>query len=436
MAVSSYNAIGTVTLSSGQTQVTFPNIPQIYTDLVVVVEGAGSTGGDLKFTLNGDAATNYSTTWFSGDGSTATSLRHNNYAYAEADRWESVTTTLGATMHILDVMNYSNSTTFKTTLIRSNSAAAGTSALVSLYRSTAAITSMTLFLSGGTFSTGSTFSLYGVGANQLKASGGDIIVSDGTYWYHAFLASGTFTPNSTLSCEALVVAGGGGGGQDGGGGGAGGVFYATAQSLSSAQTVTIGGGGAGGVVGGSGNGKGANGSNSQFGSLTVGVGGGGGGSASNVNPGNGGSGGGGQRNSSNAGGTSTQTGTGGTGYGFAGGSGLNTGPAYGAGGGGGAGAAGGNGTSTAGGAGGIGLSTWSTWLNTTSTGVAGYIAGGGGGATYNNSNFGAGGAGGGAAAMVNNPAAAVSNSGGGGGGSSLTAGGAGGSGLVIVRYAV
>jgi hypothetical protein len=303
MAVSTYNAIGSVTLSSAQTQVTFSNIPQTYTDLVVVVEGAGSTGGDLKFTLNGDAATNYSTTWLSGDGSTATSLRHNNYAYAEADRWESVTTTLGATAHILNVMNYSNSTTFKTTLIRSNSAAAGTSALVSLYRSTAAITSMTLFLSGGTFSTGSTFNLYGVGANTLKASGGDIIQTDGTYWYHAFKSSGTFTPLSALTCNYLVVAGGGassqGAGSSGGGGagglrstvtatGGGGSLESALSLTAQAYTVTVGAGGTAAITG-----LGTNGSDSTFSTITSIGGGRSGGTAPFQNGASGGSGGGG-----------------------------------------------------------------------------------------------------------------------------------------------
>jgi hypothetical protein len=433
MAVSSYNAIGTIAVSSSQTEITFSNIPQIYTDLILVATVKTSATPDLWIRVNGDSGSNYSYTELDGNGTSTGSTSANNQTNGLLTDWYGTPTTDNSHICIVNFNNYSNNLTYKTAISRANRASSGVDAVVSMWRSLSAINSLTLRFSNGatTFSQGTVISLYGVGANQLKASGGNIIVSDGTYWYHAFTSSGTFTPNSTLSCDVLVVAGGGGGGQDGGGGGAGGVFYATAQSLSSTQTVTIGGGGAGGSLN-----KGTNGSNSQFGSLTVGVGGGGGGSASNVNPGNGGSGGGGQRNTSNAGGTSTQTGTGGTGYGFAGGSGLYASPAYGAGGGGGASAAGGNGTSTAGGAGGAGLSTWSAWLNTTNTGVAGYIAGGGGGATYNNSNFGAGGAGGGAAAMVNNPAAAVSNSGGGGGGSSATTGGAGGSGLVIVRYAI
>jgi hypothetical protein len=64
----------------------------------------------------------------------------------------------------------------------------------------------------------STFYLYGVAklgttpAIVPYATGGDTIMTDGTYWYHAFTSSGTFTPAKGLSCDVLVVAGGGGGG--------------------------------------------------------------------------------------------------------------------------------------------------------------------------------------------------------------------------------
>jgi hypothetical protein len=88
----------------------------------------------------------------------------------------------------------------------------------------------------------STFYLYGVAALGTTpaivpyATGGDTIMTDGTYWYHTFVSSGTFTPAKAISCDYLVVAGGGGGGKgaNSGGGGAGG--------LRSTVTATGGGG--------------------------------------------------------------------------------------------------------------------------------------------------------------------------------------------------
>lgn len=442
MPSSTYVALGSVTLSSSQTQVTFSNIPQIYTDLIVVHSGYASTLFGSNFQFNGDGKTNYSQVGMNGNGTSATSYVDNNNTKINAVGLFNTTGDMGA--NVTYIMNYSNSTTFKTVLGRMGSAGWGTRANVSTWRKTAAINSITISsFSADTYSAGATFSLYGVGANELKATGGDIIQTDGTYWYHAFKSSGTFTPLSTLSCDVLVVGGGGGGGaQVGGGGGAGGVFYATSQSISAAQTITIGAGGAGGTVSVS---QGSNGTNSTFGSLTAALGGGGGGSllsGTGVNGLSGGSGGGGGTSgtANGTGGSSTQTGTGGTGYGFAGGNGIH--PS--GGGGGGAGAVGVNSaTGATGGAGGAGLNTWSTWLNTTGTGVEGIIAGGGGGGS-NGAVLAPGGTGGGGAGGASNyarPAAGLPNTGGGGGGTrdlpdNGEAGARGGSGLVIVRYAV
>jgi hypothetical protein len=112
--------------------------------------------------------------------------------------------------------------------------------LAGLWSNTSAINSITMVLgSGASIATGSTFSLYGLAAVSTtpaiapKADGGNVIATDGTYWYHAFLSNGTFTPQVGLSADVLVVAGGGGGGSYavGGGGGAGGLRVLTSQSL-------------------------------------------------------------------------------------------------------------------------------------------------------------------------------------------------------------
>jgi hypothetical protein len=67
---------------------------------------------------------------------------------------------------IMDIENYSNSTTYKTTLSRINNAGGttgvGAEANVGLWRSTAAITSITIGGQTGNLSTGSTFTLYGI----------------------------------------------------------------------------------------------------------------------------------------------------------------------------------------------------------------------------------------------------------------------------------
>ena len=102
---------------------------------------------------------------------------------------------------------------------------------------------------------------------------GGTLSSDATYYYRAFTANGTFgVSGGSLLADVLVIAGGGGSGgintsgTASGGGGSGGIFYATAQSFNSNQSVTIGAGGAASAAGASTGNKGIN---STFGSLTA-----------------------------------------------------------------------------------------------------------------------------------------------------------------------
>jgi hypothetical protein len=74
-----------------------------------------------------------------------------------------------------------------------------------LWSNTAAITSIGLNCSAsGNFVQYSTFYLYGVAklgttpAIVPYATGGDTIMTDGTYWYHTFISSGTFTPAKAI----------------------------------------------------------------------------------------------------------------------------------------------------------------------------------------------------------------------------------------------
>ena len=61
-------------------------------------------------------------------------------------------------------MNYSNATTYKTVITRASNANNGVDAVVGLWRNTAAITSINVFLGTGNLDTGSTFTLYGIKA--------------------------------------------------------------------------------------------------------------------------------------------------------------------------------------------------------------------------------------------------------------------------------
>ena len=443
MPTNTYVALDKITVTgSAAASVTFSSISQGYTDLIVIFNGTGTSGStnDIGLRLNGDTGTNYSNTLIYGSGSVAGSGRHTGLTFFRG--WYLSSTV--QTTCIFNVMNYSNTTTFKTVIGRSNISNAEVDAAVGLYRSTSAITSLSLTPQGGaSFTVGSTFSLYGIsaiGGTTPKATGGTV-TSDATYWYHAFEMSGNFVPNQTLSCDYLVLAGGGGGGYDGGGGGGAGGFRAfTSQSLTAQNyAVTVGGGGAAAA---SVSVKGSTGSTSTFNSASA-SGGGGGGSDSSATGAAGGSGGGGRQNRSPNTGGAGNAGSYSPVEGYAGGAG--TAGVGGSGGGGGAGAIGSTGTT---GTGGIGTSTYSSWGLVTSTGqnVSGtvYYAGGGGGNIAAGSSGGSGGGGNGSSGDTGGTGpfstAGTQNTGGGGGGGSgqfaaRFSGSSGGSGLVIVRYA-
>lgn len=437
--------------------VTFNNIPQTgYTDLVIKASARGTFVGAnwiaVLLTFNGTGLTDYNEKLLYGTGSSAGSEQYSGSPNGASTFFATTNSCTANTFGNAEIYipNYANTTTAKTVSVDGVTETNATDALAQLntmlWNPTvkAAITSITLTPRTDAFAANSTFSLYGVAAVGStpaiapKATGGDIIQTDGTYWYHAFLSSGTFTPAVGLSCDVLQVAGGGGGGGTyySGGGGAGGISYLTTQSIAaSAQTVTIGAGGAGGPTDPS---KGTSGSNSQFASLTAAVGGGGGGGGGSQKvPLSGGSGGGG----ATAGGTAATGASGVSGQGSNGGDGYGIYAVVdaGGGGGGGAGGVGGNAARYNGGNGGAGTNTYSTWLNATGTGISGYIAGGGAGGTDQSSTVASGGSGGGGngGSVGNNPVAGKANAGSGGGaGGNNQSGASGGSGIIILRYAV
>jgi len=159
-AGATYTPIATTTLGSAAASYTFSSIPSTYTDLVVVFNGSTTSGNLVKVQFNGDTTdSNYSSTLMWGTGSAAQSSRY-------SVGWTFVIPDAGSAMQnvLVNVNNYSNATTYKTYLARANQPGASVTAAVGLWRNTAAITSLTLAVSGNQFTSGSTFTLYGIKA--------------------------------------------------------------------------------------------------------------------------------------------------------------------------------------------------------------------------------------------------------------------------------
>jgi hypothetical protein len=164
-AGSTYTPIATQTVSgTTTTSVTFSSISGSYTDLVIIANGNLSVADDTYVQINATSS-GYSGTVLRTDGTTASSLRYTSNNVIVADYTSYPNTTAANWNAIYQFMNYSNSTTYKTVLIRSNNASIGTSASVHLWQSTAAITSIALQALGGPkWGSGTTFSLYGIAA--------------------------------------------------------------------------------------------------------------------------------------------------------------------------------------------------------------------------------------------------------------------------------
>lgn len=161
-----YTTIATTTLSSN-TDITFSNISGSYTDLVLVLQGTRTASSNLYVQVgNGSPDTGplYSLTWIRGTGSAANSGRNqglSNGWFLDLGPDHTIPQT-----YIVRFMNYSNTTTFKNVLWRSDQTASETVVGVGLWSKTNAIDTIKIWgaTGGATLSSGYTASLYGITA--------------------------------------------------------------------------------------------------------------------------------------------------------------------------------------------------------------------------------------------------------------------------------
>jgi hypothetical protein len=456
-----YVLLETIALTQSAASVTFDNLPTSgYTDLKIVMSARSDRNSFTSTYLNvsfNNSTSGYSSRVLAGNGTSALSYTNvegtTGMGVMVLSQANNTANTFGnGELYIPNYTSGANKSVSADSVQESNETTGWQFLGAGLWSNTPAITSVKLQpISGGTnfnFLAGSTFSLYGIAALGTtpvlapKATGGNIVANDGTYWYHAFTSSGNFVPQVGLTCDYLVVAGGGGGfigttsDQYGGGGGAGGLrstVTATGGGGSLESAISVASGTNYPIIVGAGGPSGASGTNSTFSSITStgggygnGISGGSGGGSRSITGGG-------------AGGTASPSG-----QGFAGGTGtLIFGTASAAGGGGGAGAVGVNGNAGSGfgvaGNGGAGVSI-SAFASPTNTGVSNFYAGGGGGAGGGTNGSGGSG-GGGAGDRAGVAGSGTNNTGGGGGGAYGVGGGtgtpgAGGSGIVIIRYPI
>jgi hypothetical protein len=165
-----YALIESQVLGSSATAITFSSIPGTYTDLVIVASILPSVSTNQPYvqfnTDTGTGTTNYSTTSLRGDGSSAASGRHTNQFGWFPVPGPGIGTNGNPEPWLISIMDYANTTTFKSGLSRFNNASSIVSANAHLWRNTAAITTTTITMESGNFAIGSTFRLYGIQAGN------------------------------------------------------------------------------------------------------------------------------------------------------------------------------------------------------------------------------------------------------------------------------
>lgn len=172
-----YDAIASVTVgSSGVSSVSFNGIPTGYKHLQIRVfaQETRATYGiaDIGMTFNSDTAANYSVHGFYGDGSSVAPANNVNTQSSITFGEGTIGTTTGGTfgIAIIDILDYANTSKYKTTRtltgVDINGTLAGYGGRVGIWsgnwRNTDAVSSITINAAQSPFTQYSSFAIYGV----------------------------------------------------------------------------------------------------------------------------------------------------------------------------------------------------------------------------------------------------------------------------------
>jgi hypothetical protein len=161
MPTPTYIALATVTLGSTTGSVSFSSIPATYRDLILVFSGISTAETGVTMRFNSDSGSNYPYVIMDGYGSGSGS----SFGGTDSSVNVAVINT-GISLARLQIMDYAQTDKHKTVLASVNAAAAGyVRTAAARWANTNAINTIALAPTGGrSFTSGSTFSLYGVAA--------------------------------------------------------------------------------------------------------------------------------------------------------------------------------------------------------------------------------------------------------------------------------
>jgi hypothetical protein len=166
-----YKKIASVTVGSGgAANIEFTSIPGTYTDLVIKISGRTTATGtpwtNIQMEFNGSGGTAYSGRLLFGDGSAAASASVSSEANARlqyASNAGATASTFGnSEVYIPNIAGSTNKSISADSVTENNATQSFTGLGASLWANTAAITSIKLTPSSGTFVQYSTAVLYGI----------------------------------------------------------------------------------------------------------------------------------------------------------------------------------------------------------------------------------------------------------------------------------
>lgn len=166
-ASSSFESIASATGTGSSGTITFSSIPSTYQHLQIrYMAFVTSEGVDGQLRFNGDTASNYTRHRLGGNGTVT--FASGNATVGGIDIGNDATGMSAGTfptVSIIDIHDYKSTTKYKTVRNFNGIDKNGSGSVIlysGLWQSTSAITSLTMTLGSGAFTTASTFALYGI----------------------------------------------------------------------------------------------------------------------------------------------------------------------------------------------------------------------------------------------------------------------------------
>lgn len=157
--VETYIALADITLAADTSTVVLSGFSQDYRDLIVVINGGNTAGGNTTVRLNGDTTSSYSYVYMFGNGTSALSGAGSNDKMQGSGMNNNLNN-----MSIFTLFDFSATDKHKVGIFRDGTGEGFTGAWANRWASTDAVTSLTVGTNSGDLKSGTTLRLFGIEA--------------------------------------------------------------------------------------------------------------------------------------------------------------------------------------------------------------------------------------------------------------------------------